>query len=85
MSSQDGIPSCQHLSLARSEIGHISTCRDCGVVQLHLQALSLRLEDEAFEALARMVGRASLRLAAMDRLAGEPPRGDAPGRPAGLH
>ena len=85
MSSQEGLEPCQHLSLARSEIGAISSCRACGVVQLHLQALSLRLEEEAFQALARMVARASQRLASMAQLAGEPPRAGAPGRATGLH
>lgn len=85
MSSQDGLEPCQHLSLARREIGYVSTCRECGVVQLHLQALSLRLEEEAFQALARMVERASQRLAAMAQLAGEAPRAGAPGQPSGLH
>lgn len=85
MSSQEGLEPCQHLSLARSEIGYVSTCRECGVVQLHLQALSLRLEEEAFQALAHMVERASQRLAAMAQLAGEVPRAGAPGRPSGLH
>lgn len=85
MSSQEGLEPCQHLSLARSEIGYISSCRECGVVQLHLQALSLRLEDEAFQALARMVARASQRLAAMAQRAGEAPHAGAPGQTRGLH
>jgi len=85
MSNQDGLEPCQHLSLARSEIGYISTCRECGVVQLHLQALSLRLEEEAFQALARMVERASQRLAAMAQLSGEAPRAGAPRQASGLH
>ncbi len=85
MSSQEGLEPCQHLSLARSEIGYVSTCRECGVVQLHLQALSLRLEDEAFQALARMVARASQRLAAMAQLAGERPCAGAPGQVKAWH
>lgn len=85
MSNREGPEPCQHLSLARSEIGAISTCRECGVVQLHLQALSLRLETQAFEVLARMVERASQRLAAMDRLAGEAACTEGPGWSAGLH
>ncbi len=85
MSSQEGLEPCQHLSLARCEIGYVSTCRECGVVQLHLQALSLRLEEEAFQALARMVARASQRLAAMAQLAGEPPCAGAPGQVKAWH
>lgn len=85
MSNREGPEPCQHLSLARSEIGSISTCRECGVVQLHLQALSLRLEEGAFDALAQMVLRASQRLACMARLSAEPAHGDAADRRAALH
>lgn len=89
MPNQDSPQPCQHIGLARSEVGFIATCRECGVVQLNLQALTLRLEDHAFLALARMVSQASLRLVHMAQLeqgaGGEMPRSDAVSRPGGLH
>ncbi len=54
--------SCQHALLARSPVGHVSVCPECGVVHLSLDCLSLRLELTAFQALAQMLSQAKQRL-----------------------
>lgn len=53
---------CQHALLARSPVGHVSVCPECGVVHLSLDCLSLRLELSAFQALAQMLSQAQRRL-----------------------
>ena len=53
---------CHHQTLAHSDMGRVTLCPDCGVVQLHMDAVSVRLEVEAFEALAHMVLMARWRL-----------------------
>ena len=50
--------SCQHALLARSPLGHVTVCPDCAVVHLSLNCVSVRLELEAFAALAEMLNRA---------------------------
>lgn len=50
-----------HLPLARSEVGHVSTC-PCGVVNLTLHYLSLRFEPAAFRELVRMLNGALARI-----------------------
>ena len=59
---------CQHALLARSPIGHVADCPDCGVVHLSLDCVSVRLEAGAFLAMAEMVSEAR------QRLQGVPPR-----------
>lgn len=54
--------SCQHTLLARSPVGHVSVCPECGVVHLSLDCLSLRLELTAFQTLAEMLSQALQRL-----------------------
>ncbi len=54
--------SCQHAVLARSPVGHVTVCPDCGVVHLSLNCLSVRLEEDAFVALAEMLAQARQRL-----------------------
>ena len=54
--------SCQHSLLARSPVGHVSVCPDCGVVHLSLDCVSVRLEVGAFQAMAEMVSQAQQRL-----------------------
>lgn len=51
-------PGCQHALLARSPVGHVSVCSDCGVVYLSLDCVSVRLELTAFLALAEMLSQA---------------------------
>lgn len=43
-------------------MGRVTLCPDCGVVQLQMDAVSLRLDVEAFETLAHMVLMARWRL-----------------------
>ena len=50
--------SCQHALLARRPLGHVTVCPDCAVVHLSLNCVSVRLEVEAFAALAEMLNRA---------------------------
>ena len=49
--------SCQHALLARSPLGHVTVCPDCAVVHLSLNCVSVRLEVEAFAALAEDLRR----------------------------
>jgi hypothetical protein len=56
------LPACQHALLARSPVGHVSVCPDCGVVHLSLDCLSVRLEKTAFMALTDMLLQAQKRL-----------------------
>lgn len=53
---------CQHALLARSPVGHVSVCPDCGVVHLSLDCVSVRLEVGAFLAMAEMVSQAQKHL-----------------------
>lgn len=53
---------CQHALLARSPVGHVSVCPDCGVVHLSMDCVSVRLEVNAFLALAEMLSQAQKRL-----------------------
>lgn len=55
------LPNCQHALLARSAVGHVSVCPDCGVVLLTKDSVSVRLEVSAFVALAAMVSQAQQR------------------------
>ncbi|MDY0012997.1 MAG: hypothetical protein RBS40_08925 [Rhodocyclaceae bacterium] len=58
-------PNCQHAMLARSPVGQVSVCPDCGVVHLSMDCVSVRLEVNAFLALAEMVSQAQKRLHSM--------------------
>ncbi|MCM2345396.1 MAG: hypothetical protein NDI95_01915 [Acidovorax soli] len=51
--------------LARSPVEHVSVCSDCGVVHLSMDCLSVRLEVNAFLALAEMLSQAQKRLNGM--------------------
>ncbi|MCD2453694.1 hypothetical protein GO003_025270 [Methylicorpusculum oleiharenae] len=53
---------CTHEYLASNQAGKILTCRECGVVHLHWQNLSLRLDVEQFEDLALLIAQASKNL-----------------------
>lgn len=53
---------CQHALLARSPVGRVSLCPECGVVHLSLNCVSVRLEVTAFLALAEMLSKAQERL-----------------------
>lgn len=58
-------PVCQHALLARSQVGQVSICPDCGVVHVSLQAISVRLTPSAFLELSDMVSHAQKRLLSM--------------------
>jgi hypothetical protein len=45
---------CVHEYLADSEVGKVLICRDCGVVHLHLQNISMLFDAEQFAAFADM-------------------------------
>ncbi len=64
MKHSDLSPACQHTLLARSPVGHVSVCPDCGVLHLSLDCLLVRLEEKAFQALAAMLTQAQQRLEA---------------------
>ena len=49
---------CRHALLATGKVGHVTVCSACGQIHLTLQYMTVRLEPEAFRALAEMVGRA---------------------------
>ncbi|QPK61503.1 hypothetical protein IVG45_11360 [Methylomonas sp. LL1] len=53
---------CTHEYLAGSETGKVLMCRDCGVVHLHLQNVSMRFDVEQFTAFAIMMAEASKRM-----------------------
>ncbi|QDX79877.1 hypothetical protein B9N43_00510 [Denitratisoma sp. DHT3] len=53
---------CQHALLARSPVGHVSMCPECGIVHVSLNCVSVRLEVTAFLALAEMLSKAQKRL-----------------------
>jgi hypothetical protein len=55
-------PTCQHAMLARSPVGHVSVCPECRVVHLSMDCVSVRLEVNAFLALAEMLSQAQQRL-----------------------
>lgn len=54
--------SCQHTLLAQSPVGHVSACPDCGVVNLSVDCVTVRLEVSAFVALTEMLSQAQKRL-----------------------
>lgn len=53
---------CHPRTLAHSALGRVTLCPDCSVVQLHMDAVSLRLGTDDFETLAHMVLMARWRL-----------------------
>lgn len=53
---------CTHEYLANTKSGKVLICRDCGVVHLHLQNMSLRLDVEQFAAFAALMTEASKRM-----------------------
>lgn len=54
--------SCEHISVARSEVGNVAICPDCGVVHVSLQYMSMRFLPEAFRSLAHMLSVAQDRI-----------------------
>ena len=62
MTDDSGARPCHHHTLAQSPVGRVTLCPDCGVVQLHMDAVTLRLAADDFETLAHMVLMARWRL-----------------------
>ena len=62
MTDDSGTSPCHHQTLAHSAMGRVTLCPDCGVVQLHMDSVSIRMEVESFETLAHMVLMARWRL-----------------------
>ncbi|AEG01744.1 DUF6686 family protein [Methylomonas methanica] len=54
---------CTHEYLAAGESGKVLMCRDCGVVHLHLQNISMRFEAEQFADLATLLTAAAKNMA----------------------
>jgi hypothetical protein len=65
--SSNSVEPCQHMTVADSNIGHVSICPDCSVLHLSLSHVSLRFTPEAFRALAEMVGAAQARMEQVSR------------------
>ena len=53
---------CTHEYLASGKSGKVLICRDCGVVHLHLQNLSLRLGVEQFAEFSALISAAATNL-----------------------
>lgn len=53
---------CTHEYLAASDSGKVLMCRDCGVVHLHLQTISMRFEAAQFAELVDMLTAASRKM-----------------------
>lgn len=49
---------CRHIQIAKSKLGEVMICPECGVVHMSLQSISLRLDVEAFAVLSSMVMQA---------------------------
>lgn len=62
MTDDSGASPCHHHTLAQSPVGRVTLCPDCSVVQLHMDAVTLRLAADDFETLAHMVLMARWRL-----------------------
>lgn len=58
---------CTHEYLAAGESGKVLMCRDCGVVHVHLQNISMRFDEEQFAGLAAMLTAAAKKMAEQPR------------------
>ncbi|MDR5170954.1 hypothetical protein IHQ56_03885 [Methylobacillus flagellatus] len=54
---------CRRVVLAGAEGCRVLYCEECNVMEIEVGALSLRLEDHAFNSLAEMIQEAATRLA----------------------
>lgn len=68
---------CQHVRLARSGVGEICICPDCGVVHVALQYFTMRFELEAFRALQTMFSEAQNKIEAAQQVQAASVAGDA--------
>lgn len=55
MNQKSGAPVCRHQALAESPLGSVSLCLECGVVQLTMDSVTVRLDLEAFQMAAQMM------------------------------
>lgn len=55
---------CTHEYLTASDTSTVLMCRECGVVHLHMQNMSLRFNVEQFSEFAAMMREASKKLGA---------------------
>ncbi|WP_020563504.1 DUF6686 family protein [Methylosarcina fibrata] len=53
---------CTHEYLANNRAGTVLTCRECGIVHLHLQNLSLRFDTEQFTELSALTAEAAKKM-----------------------
>lgn len=58
MNNQD----CRSKLLATGDIGHVTTCPDCGQVHLVLQYITLRFDTQTFRMLADLINHAQYRM-----------------------
>jgi hypothetical protein len=67
-------PLCTHVRLATSEVGEVAVCTECGVVNIVLPFMTLRVPEENFPELAGMLSTAQAELLARsDQKSPEPP------------
>jgi len=57
------VNNCRRVVLAGSDGCRVVYCEECHVAEVEVGALSLRLEDHAFNSLAEMIQEAATRLA----------------------
>ena len=53
---------CNHEILGVNESGRVQICRDCDVVHLHLQNMSLRFDSTQFAQLALLIAQSSKKM-----------------------
>lgn len=49
---------CQHRTLARNPVGQVQECTACGVISLHIGAVTLRIDAGGAESLWALLGDA---------------------------
>jgi len=60
--------SCSHEHLTSTEFGQTIICRECGIVHLHVQHLSLRFNVENFLGLADTLSEAAKKVRAAPKI-----------------
>lgn len=51
--------SCRLRTLAKNQIAHVQRCVDCGCVSVHLGPTTIRLDEDALEALSAVLREAT--------------------------
>ncbi len=62
MSHKTNYVECRQTLVAASDVGHVTTCPECGHVHLNLRAVTVRFELDAFRELTEMLSFAQKRL-----------------------